>query len=87
MDSATGAWLRFRHHFVVPRAVELFTTYDGLVFDDATLVAYIEREGIEHLCSFDDDFDAIENITRLESADNPYNQSTCLVFGSVAGTA
>jgi hypothetical protein len=55
------------------RAVELFETYDGLAFGDATIVAYMEREGIEHLYSFDDDFDAIDGITRLESADNPFD--------------
>lgn len=55
------------------RAVELFETYDGLAFGDATIVAYIEREGIEYLCSFDDDFDAIEEVTRLETAENPFD--------------
>jgi predicted nucleic acid-binding protein len=53
--------------------VELFETYKGLAFGDATIAAYMEREGIEYLYSFDDDFDAIESITRLESSDNPFN--------------
>jgi predicted nucleic acid-binding protein len=55
------------------RAVELFETYDGLAFGDATIAAYMEREGIEYLYSFDDDFDALDGITRLETADNPFN--------------
>ena len=54
------------------RAVELFETYDELAFGDATIVAYIEREEIEYLYSFDDDFDGIGDFTRLETADNPY---------------
>jgi predicted nucleic acid-binding protein len=54
------------------RAVELFETYDGLAFGDATIVAYMQREDIEYLYSFDDDFDAIDDITRLNTADNPY---------------
>ncbi|MFW6436203.1 MAG: type II toxin-antitoxin system VapC family toxin [Halococcoides sp.] len=53
-------------------AVERFETSDELSFGDATIVAYMQRTGIEYLYSFDDDFDAIEGITRLESADNPF---------------
>ena len=55
------------------RAVELFETYESLAFGDATIVAYMEREGIEYLYSFDDDFDVIEDLTRLDTADNPFN--------------
>jgi predicted nucleic acid-binding protein len=54
------------------RAVELFETYEGLAFGDATIAAYMERAGIEHLYSFDDDFDVIENITRLDTPHNPF---------------
>lgn len=54
-------------------ALTLFETYDGLSFGDATIVAYMQRENIEYLYSFDDDFDAIEGLTRLETADNPFN--------------
>lgn len=32
----------------------------------------MERENIEYLYSFDDDFDALENVTRLATADNPF---------------
>ena len=53
------------------RAVELFETYDGIAFGDATLVAYMERADIDYLYSFDDDFDAIEWITRLDTPDDP----------------
>ncbi|MEF8818759.1 MAG: PIN domain-containing protein [Haloferacaceae archaeon] len=54
------------------RAVELFETYEGIAFGDATVVAYMERAGIEQLYSFDDDFDAVAGITRLETATNPF---------------
>ncbi len=54
-------------------AVELFETYDNLSFGDATIAAYMQREDIEYLYSFDDDFDRIEWITRLETAENPFN--------------
>lgn len=54
------------------RAVELFETYDALAFGDATIAAYMEREEIEFLYSFDDDFDAIKGFTRLETPSNPF---------------
>lgn len=54
------------------RAVELFEAYEGLAFGDATIVAYMEREGIEYLYSFDDDFDAIDRVSRLSTPDNPF---------------
>jgi len=56
-----------------PSAVDLFQTYDGLSFGDATIAAYMDREGIEYLYSFDGDFDTLDGITRLETADNPFN--------------
>lgn len=55
------------------RAVELFETYDGLAFGDATIAAYMEREDIEYLYSFDDDFDALSGVTRLETPANPFS--------------
>lgn len=55
------------------RAAELFETHDRLSFGDATLVAYMRRTGIEHLYSFDDDFDGIDGVTRLETSDNPFS--------------
>jgi predicted nucleic acid-binding protein len=56
-----------------PSASELFQTYDGLSFGDATIAAYMQREDIEYLYSFDDDFDAVDHITRLESPENPFS--------------
>jgi len=55
------------------RAIDLFQTYDRLSFGDATIAAYMQREGIEYLYSFDDDFDVLKHITRLDTADNPFN--------------
>ncbi len=54
-------------------AVNLFQTYAGLSFGDATTVAYMQREEIEYLYSFDDDFDTIRGISRLETPANPFN--------------
>lgn len=50
----------------------LFRQHDGLAFGDATIAAYMRREEIQHLYSFDDDFDAVPEITRLSTADNPF---------------
>jgi predicted nucleic acid-binding protein len=54
-------------------AAELFQTYDGFSFGDATIAAYMQRTGIEYLYSFDDDFDVLDGVTRLDTATNPYN--------------
>jgi len=54
------------------QAVELFEQYDGLSFGDGTIAAYLEREEIEYLYSFDTDFEAIDGITRLDTATNPF---------------
>lgn len=54
------------------RAVELFDRHEGLAFGDATIAAYMERENIDFLYSFDDDFDVIETIARFETAENPF---------------
>ncbi|PSQ52555.1 VapC toxin family PIN domain ribonuclease [Halobacteriales archaeon SW_8_65_20] len=54
------------------RAVELFETYETLAFGDATIAAYMERTDLEYLYSFDDDFDQLNWITRLDTAENPF---------------
>lgn len=54
------------------RAVEFFETYEALSFGDAIIAAYMERTGLESLYSFDDDFDGVEHVTRLPTADDPY---------------
>lgn len=54
-------------------AQALFRRYPALSFVDATIVAYAEREHTEYLYSFDDDFDAVEGLTRLETPNNPFN--------------
>ena len=51
----------------------LFRRYGEISFVDSTIAAYMEREGIEYLYSFDDDFDALDGVTRLDTADNPFN--------------
>jgi len=53
-------------------AQALFRRYGEISFVDSTIAAYMEREGIEYLYSLDDDFDALDGVTRLDTADNPF---------------
>ncbi|NLV09574.1 MULTISPECIES: type II toxin-antitoxin system VapC family toxin [Halomicrobium] len=51
----------------------LFRQYDGLSLTDAILVAYMRRTGIEYVYSFDDDFDAVDELTRLDTPHDPHS--------------
>lgn len=53
-------------------AKALFRQYERFSFVDACLVAYMQAEGLGYLYAFDDDFDAVEDIYRLDTASNPY---------------
>lgn len=55
------------------RGMDVFDSYEALSFGDAALVAYMERTGLTQLYSFDDDFDAFGQITRLDTADDANN--------------
>jgi hypothetical protein len=54
------------------RADHLFTTYDTLSFVDATIVATMERQDVSYVYGFDDDLDAVDEITRFDTATNPF---------------
>ena len=54
-------------------AQALFRRYGELSFVDSTIAAYMDREDVEYLYSFDDDFDAVTDLIRLETAENPFN--------------
>jgi predicted nucleic acid-binding protein len=51
-------------------AKALFRQYDRCSFVDACVVAYMRAEGLEFLYAFDNDFDAAEDISRLNTAKN-----------------
>ncbi|WP_353633196.1 PIN domain-containing protein (plasmid) [Halobacterium sp. NMX12-1] len=51
----------------------LFRRHGPLSFVDACIVAYMQTEGLGYLYAFDDDFDAVEDVYRLETATNPYD--------------
>jgi len=50
----------------------LFRHRSALSLGDAMQVAFMRSEGIEYVYSFDDDFDTIPEITRLNAAENPF---------------
>ncbi|WP_379751961.1 type II toxin-antitoxin system VapC family toxin [Halomarina salina] len=55
------------------QAVDLFRENSGLAFGDAAIVACMQREDIEYVYSFDDDFDPVTGVTRLNTATNPFS--------------
>lgn len=50
----------------------LFRRHRPLSFVDAALVAYMQSQELTYLYAFDDDFDAIQDVVRLETATNPF---------------
>ena len=50
----------------------LFRQHGPLSFVDSCIVAYMQTEGLGYLYAFDDDFDAAEDMFRLDTATNPY---------------
>ena len=55
------------------RAKSLFRRHEPFSFVDACLVAYMQTEGLGYLYAFDDDFDAVDDVYRLETPTNPYD--------------
>lgn len=53
-------------------AQALFRQYPALSLVDTTIAAYMDRKNIEYLYSFDDDFDAVDSLTRLDTVVNPF---------------
>jgi predicted nucleic acid-binding protein len=52
----------------------IFKRHEELSLTDGILVASMKRTGRKYLYSFDDDFDAVEGITRLNAPVNPYDE-------------
>jgi predicted nucleic acid-binding protein len=53
-------------------AKSLFRQYERFSLVDAAIVAYMQTEGLGYLYAFDDDFDAADDIYRLDTATDPY---------------
>jgi len=53
-------------------AKALFRQYKRFSLVDACIVAFMRANGRQYLYAFDDGFDAAEDISRLDTANNPY---------------
>lgn len=51
----------------------LFRRYETLSFVDACICSYMEREAVIYLYAFDGDFDAIDDISCIDTAVNPFD--------------
>lgn len=51
----------------------LFRQHEPLSFVDACLIAYMQTEGLGYLYALDDDFDAADDVYRLNAATDPYD--------------
>jgi len=49
-----------------------FGQHPPFSFVDAAIVGYIETADLGHLYAFDDDFDAADPVTRLDTSTNPF---------------
>jgi predicted nucleic acid-binding protein len=54
------------HKRMYLRALDLFATTSGLDFEDALVVAQMERQRLPELYSYDRDFDPLASVTRIE---------------------
>lgn len=48
------------------RALDLFALYDFLDFEDALIIAHMEKRKLSELLSYDGDFDEVSQISRIE---------------------
>ncbi|UIP00392.1 PIN domain-containing protein [Halobaculum sp. CBA1158] len=53
-------------------AKSIFRRHPRLSFVDAAVVAHMRTGGLGYLYAFDDDFDGIDDVYRLDSLTNPY---------------
>lgn len=54
-------------------ALDRFRQVARLSLADALIVAGMDHHDIEYLYSFDDDFDGLDDMARLATADNPFD--------------
>jgi predicted nucleic acid-binding protein len=72
LESTPGVQLDETVKADATRGRELFSRYTAPEYTDAVTAAYMERQGIEYVYSFDDDFDVFDHVTRLNSATDPF---------------
>lgn len=58
--------LRLPNKRVYFRSLDIFAAHPFLDFEDALIVAHMERQGVSELYSYDTDFDRVASINRQE---------------------
>jgi predicted nucleic acid-binding protein len=58
--------LKLDHKTACLRALEVWEAHPKLDFEDATIVAHLERQGETEVYSYDRDFDGVEGVARVE---------------------
>ncbi|HEY7063160.1 MAG TPA: PIN domain-containing protein [Chloroflexota bacterium] len=58
--------LRLPHKRTYLRALDVYAAHPALDFEDALIAAYMERDRLTELYSYDTDFDRLPGITRVE---------------------
>jgi len=61
-----GVHLQGEHLF------RLYEASSGPEWVDSIIAAYMQREGLKYIYSFDDDFDTFDDVTRLTTATDPF---------------
>ena len=51
----------------------LLRQHSGLSYGDAMQVAFMLEEDIRYIYSFDDDFDSVDGIDRINRGENPFS--------------
>jgi predicted nucleic acid-binding protein len=58
--------LRVPYKQTLSRALHIYAANTGLDFEDAVIVAHMGRTGITEVLSYDEDFDGVSGVTRVE---------------------
>jgi len=74
LEESRGFRIRHLAREDLARGQTAFRRHEGVEITDAVLVAHMRRTETEFVYSFDDDFDRFDDITRLATAENPYEQ-------------
>jgi len=72
LNQSAGFEVRHSAQKDFTNAIDRFQTDEGPLFGHGTIAAYMAREEIKHLYSSDDGSDTPTDITRLDTADNPF---------------
>jgi predicted nucleic acid-binding protein len=58
--------LRLPHKRMYSRALDIYAMQPALDFEDAVIIAHMERQGVAELYSYDSDYDRVGGVSRVE---------------------